>query len=143
MNPWVSAAESVRAITSMFVRIDRQLRERRVEHLDMIGRGVRSRVAGPQLRGERFAGRVQIRHQRMEPEPTLVGRGRTFLLGMGGDERAVEIDHIEPRIRARRPRLPPEPQPAPSRSERAPSSSTASRVRHAVASDATSPKRFG
>ena len=88
-------------------------------------------LPGRKLRGERFAGRVEIRQQRMEPEPALVGRGRSLLLGVRGDERAVEIDHIEPRIRARRPRR----RRAAARAAaiRASSvSSTASRARHAV-----------
>ena len=42
----------------------------------------------------------------MEPEPALVGRGRAFLVRMRVHERAVEVDHVEPRIGARRPRLP-------------------------------------
>jgi hypothetical protein len=39
----------------------------------------------------------------MKPEPTLVRRSRVLLFRMRVHERAVEIDHVEPRIRARRP----------------------------------------
>jgi hypothetical protein len=83
--------------------MDRQLRQCQVEHLDVIRGRVRRRVSGLQLGGECFAGRIQTRDQGMEPEPAPIRRGRTLLLRMRGDERPVEVDHIEPRIRARRP----------------------------------------
>ena len=43
----------------------------------------------------------------MEPEPTLVGRRRVFLVRMRTDQGGVDVDHVEPRIRTRRPRLRP------------------------------------
>jgi len=85
--------------------VDGQLRECHGEQRDVIRRGVRPRVARPQQAGERFAGGVEEREQRMEPEAVLVVRRRAFLLGMRGDERCVEVDHVEPRVFARSPRL--------------------------------------
>ena len=69
----------------------------------MVGGGVRPGVARPQDPGQRFAGGIQEREQRVMPEPALVGRRRALLVGVGGDQRAVEIDHVEPGIGARRP----------------------------------------
>ena len=105
MNPWVSAAESVRAITRCSWGSTGNCPSAASSTSTMISRSVRPCVASPELGGERFAGRVQIGQERMEPEPALVGRGCPLLLGMRGDERAVEVDHIEPRVRARLPRL--------------------------------------
>ena len=73
----------------------------------MIDGGARTGVARTQQPGECFAGGVEIGEQRMEPEPALVRRRRLFLVRMRADQGGVDIDHIEPRIRARGPRLGP------------------------------------
>ena len=61
-------------------------------------------VAGPQDPGERFAGGVEERQQRMEPEGVLVVRCCPFLVGVRDDERGVEVDHVEAGVLARSPR---------------------------------------
>ena len=85
-------------------RIDRQLGQRIVQHGDVIGGGPRPGVTRAQQPGERFTGGVEIGQQRMEPEPTLVGRRRLFFLRVGVDQRGVKIDHVEPGVGTRRPR---------------------------------------
>ena len=84
-------------------RIDGQLGKSHVEHGDVIGSGVRSGVTRSQDPGQCFTGGVQERQQRMEPEPALVRRSRTGLVRMRGDQRRVEIDHVELWVRARCP----------------------------------------
>jgi hypothetical protein len=71
----------------------------------MIRRGARPGVARPQHTSERFTGGIEVGEQRVEPEPTLVRRRRLLLLRMGSHECGVDIDHIEPRIRTRCPRV--------------------------------------
>jgi hypothetical protein len=91
----------------MIVRADRQLGQGGVEHLNMIGRGARTGVARPQLGGQRLPGGIQIGHQRIEAEPLLVsGRRALLVIGVRVDQGAVQIDDIEPRVHARRPRPP-------------------------------------
>ncbi len=66
---------------------------------------VSSGVARPQPASQCFAGGVEIGHQRVEPEPALVGRCRSLFLGVRADQRGVEVDHVEPRIHPSCPRL--------------------------------------
>ena len=51
------------------------------------------RATSPQHPGERLVRLVQIREDRMKPEPGAVVHRRAFLLGMRVDERRVDIDH--------------------------------------------------
>jgi hypothetical protein len=62
------------------VRINRELSESVVEDDHVIRRGARPGVPGAEQAGQRFAGGVEEREQRVEPEAPLVGRGRSFLL---------------------------------------------------------------
>lgn len=57
-----------------------ELIDRSVQHGEVIANGVRPRVARPQDRGERFAGRVSEAEHRVEPEPALVGRRGALLV---------------------------------------------------------------
>ena len=95
------------------VRVDRQLLQGGVEDLDVVGGGVRPGVAGAELAGQGLPGGVEIDQQGMEPEPPLVGRCRLFLLRVGVDQRPVEVEHVEPRIHARRPGRRPSLRPSP------------------------------
>ena len=143
MKPWVNAAESARATTSTVGRVDGQLGQGHGEQFDMVGGGVRPGVARPQDPGQRFAGGVQEGEQRVMPEPALVGRRRPLLVGVGGDQRAVEVDHVERRDR----RPPPTPDAVPSARAAAIRSSAAASTAPGCAtpseSDATSPNRVG
>lgn len=69
------------------------LRERSVEHRDVIGGGVGSGVAGPQPSRHGFAGVREEAQQRMEDGSALVGRGRLFLLRVAGDQCGVEVQN--------------------------------------------------
>ncbi len=46
-------------------RLDVELLEREVKHGDVIGRGVRARVARPQHAGQRLPGAVEVAQQRV------------------------------------------------------------------------------
>ena len=78
--------------------VDRQLSQRSIQDVDMIGGGARPGVARSQQPGQRLTGGVQIRHQRVEPEPALIGRRRVLFIRVDVDEHPVDIDHVEPRI---------------------------------------------
>jgi len=82
----------------------RQLGEGGVEHRYVIGGGAGAGVAGPQQHGQLLAGGIQPGAQRVEPEPALVGRRRLFLLRVRPDQGGVDVDHVEARVHARRPR---------------------------------------
>jgi hypothetical protein len=60
------------------------LRQRGIEDLDVIGRGVRARVARAQQRGHRLPGAsvavIGKSQQRMEPKPAFIGRRGGLLL---------------------------------------------------------------
>ena len=81
--------------------------ERVVEHGHMVGGGARSGVAATEHSSECFTGGIEVGEQRVKPEPTLVGRRRVFLVRMRTDQGGIDVDHVEPRIRTRRPRLRP------------------------------------
>ena len=51
------------------------------------------RATSSQHPGERLVGLVQIRQDRVKPEPGAVVHRRAFLLGMRVDQRRVDIDH--------------------------------------------------
>jgi hypothetical protein len=73
-----------------------QLRQRQVDDLDVVLAAVGAGVARPQDAGQGLAGAittVQIAHQRVEPEATLVGPGRTLLVGVRVHQRAIHIHH--------------------------------------------------
>ncbi len=86
-------------------RIDRELRQRLVEHV--IGGRARPGVARAQQPGQRLTGGVEVGDERVEPEPLLVGGRRALLLRVRPDEGAIDVDHVEAGISARRPRLGP------------------------------------
>jgi hypothetical protein len=57
--------------------------------------GVGAGVARAQDPGQGLAGAilaVEEAHQRVEPEAALVGAGGALLIGMRGDQRAVDVD---------------------------------------------------
>ncbi len=58
----------------------RELSKGGVEDCDVVGRGVRPRIAGPQHAGHRVIRRVDEAQQRMEAEAELVGGLRLFRL---------------------------------------------------------------
>ena len=96
-------AVSARAITSQSLWIDRQLGQGVVEHDDVIVGVARCGVARPQARGQGLTGGVEEGHERRESEPVLVIRGGPLLVRMRTDQRGVEVDHVETRIKAGRP----------------------------------------
>ena len=83
-----------------------KLRDRQVDHGELIGTRVRCRVPRTKDPGERFASRVEETEHRMEPEPALEMRRRTLLLfGVDLDQRRIDIQrHLGWRC-ARRPRV--------------------------------------
>ena len=108
-RPWVSRARSARG----------DLRQRGVEHGEVIGCGVRAGPPRAQQLGHRLpaaAGAViDEPEQRMEPEALLPGPTRLLLLRMRVQQGGVQIDHhlpvLDRRPREVRHRLP-APQPA-------------------------------
>jgi hypothetical protein len=68
------------------------LRERPVDHGDVISGGVRAGVPRAQQHRERLAGFVRVGVERVEPIPVLVVPGCLLLLGVRGDQRRVDID---------------------------------------------------
>ena len=83
--------------------LGRQLRQRLLQHGDVVGGGVRAGVAGPQHAGEMLAGLVEEAVQRMEAEAALAVRPATLLLGVALQQLRVEVERD--RLRAR-PQLP-------------------------------------
>ena len=83
--------------------VDRQLTQRSIQDVDVVGGGTRPGVARSQQPGQRLTGGVQIRHQRVEPEPVLIGRRRVLFIRVDVDEHPVDIDHVETRIGPGRP----------------------------------------
>ena len=90
-------------------QLNRDLRQRTVDHRDVIGGGIRAGVPRPEHRAERFPGLVRVHVQRVEPVPMLVVPGRLLLLRMRGDQRRVHVD----RQPLRRTNKLPEPRPRP------------------------------
>lgn len=69
-----------------------QLLQGLLQHGDVIGRGVGAGVAWPQDGSQRLAALVQVAGQRMEAEPSLEVPRRSLLLGVGRDQRGVEVE---------------------------------------------------
>jgi hypothetical protein len=65
----------------------------------MVLGGVGPGVAGPQPARQRLPGLVQVDKQGMEPEPLLVGGGRSRLLREGLHQGGVEVQGRPPRSR--------------------------------------------
>jgi len=59
---------------------------------DLVGGGVRARVAGSQLTGQRLAGLIRVGEQRVKAIAALERARRPVLLGMAGDQRRVQVD---------------------------------------------------
>jgi hypothetical protein len=72
--------------------LDRDLREREVQHCLVVLRGVRARVPRPQHATQRLPGLIDVRLQRVEAIPALVIASGPFLLGMRRDQRRVDVD---------------------------------------------------
>ena len=91
-----------------------QLRQRRVEHRDVISGGVGARLAGAQQLGDRLttaAGTmIGEPEQRVMTKTLLPGRGGVFLLRVRGQQGGVQVDHDLP-VLGRRPRPVPHPLP--------------------------------
>jgi hypothetical protein len=62
-----------------------------VQHRDVIGGGVGSGVAGPQLARHGLAGVREETQQRMKAEAAFVSGRGLFLFRVGGDQRGVEV----------------------------------------------------
>ena len=71
----------------------RDLRERIVQDRDVVGRGVRARIARPQPTGQRLTGVVQPAQQRVIAKPALEGRRRGLLVRMRLDQAGVQVEH--------------------------------------------------
>jgi hypothetical protein len=67
------------------------LRERLVEHRDVVGGSVGAGVAGPQQAGQCLAGVGQEAQQWVEAESALVGGCGLLFLGVAGDQRGIEV----------------------------------------------------
>jgi hypothetical protein len=74
------------------------LRQRQVQHRDVVGGGVPSAVAGPQHTGQRLPGGVEETQQGVIAETLLPGLGRGLLVGVADHDRGVDVQH-EPRDR--------------------------------------------
>jgi hypothetical protein len=82
-------------------RLGRELLERGLEHLEVIGGVVGAGVAGSQDTGQHLA--AARGQQRVKPEPALVVPGRVLLVRMRGDRRRIEVEDHFLGSRARRP----------------------------------------
>src|SRR5207245_8395820 len=71
-------------------RASLQLLKRQLERLHMVDCVARGGVAGPEDPGQDLA--AAAHDQRVEAEPALVVAGRTLLLGVHVDRRAVEVE---------------------------------------------------
>jgi hypothetical protein len=67
--------------------------KRQISHLDVVGRGVRAGVPGPQQPGQRLVGVVQEDQDGMEAEPALEVRRRAPLLRVRLHHGGVHIEH--------------------------------------------------
>ena len=132
------------------------LRQRHVQHRDVVGGGVRARVPRPEHASQRFAGGVEEAQQRVIAERLLPRLGRRTA-SPSGTPRSWRPN----RAPARRPRTRPPSRTASrsvspacaqassracaraTRSRASAASSSASSTRHAVGSDATGPNRSG
>ena len=89
----VGAPTDVGAYEDLAVEVlGRQLLERHLQHLEVIGGGVGAGVAGPQQAGQRLAGLVEVAEQRVEAEASLVVARRPLLLGGGAEQGGVDAE---------------------------------------------------
>ena len=73
------------------------LRQRVVDHRDVVGGVVRARVPRPQHPGQRLTGVVQPGQHRVIAPARLVGGGAALLLRVAGHQGGVDVDH-QPRL---------------------------------------------
>ncbi|MCX5215894.1 hypothetical protein OG689_42900 [Kitasatospora sp. NBC_00240] len=74
--------------------LPRQLLDRGLKDGDVVAGVVGPGVAGPQVLGEQLAGVVAVRGQGAVPEHALLVRaGRALLLGRGGNDGGIRVDH--------------------------------------------------
>lgn len=71
----------------------RDLGDRIAEDLDVVGRGVRPRSTGPQLRSQELLRVLAPHPQRVEPEGPLERGRRLFLLAVRDHDRGIDIEH--------------------------------------------------
>jgi hypothetical protein len=71
----------------------RDLRERGVEHENVVGRGVAARVRAPQRRGEELTGVVAKRQHRVIAERLLERRRRLLLLAVADHDGRIQVNH--------------------------------------------------
>ena len=91
-------------MTSVGQWVHRQLGQRGVEQAHMVlGRPGR-RIARAQDRGQGLARGVEEGDHGLEAEAVLVVRRRILLVRVGIDQGAVDVDHVEARVHAGRPR---------------------------------------
>ena len=86
------AAESPRTRISPSTAGGRQLLEPRFDRRHLVGAGVGAGVAGPQDAVERGVGALQVAEHRVEAEAALVVAGRALLLGVGAEQRGVDVE---------------------------------------------------
>ena len=87
-----------------------QLRQRGVEHRDLISGVTGVGPPGAQHRRQRFPGTtgavIDERHHRVKPVSTLEVRGRAFFVRMGPDQGGIQIHHHLPNLSDRAALLP-------------------------------------
>ena len=92
VKAWVRPAD-VGAGEDLAIEVGlRKLLEGELQHLEVVGGGVGGGVAGPQDGGQRLAALGQVAEQRVKAEAALVVAGGAFLLGVGGEERGVDVE---------------------------------------------------
>jgi len=84
--------EAVRQVAAATDQLLGQLGERALEHLDVVGSGVRAGVARPQQTRQRLLASRLVAEQRVEAEAALVRPGRALLVGVSGDQGGVEVE---------------------------------------------------
>src|SRR5262249_22176905 len=85
------------------VQLDRELRERGVEHRNVVGGRVRARVAGPQDPGQMLTRFVEEAVQRVEAEAALAVRAGTLLVSVTLEQLRVEVERDPRRSHAQPP----------------------------------------
>jgi hypothetical protein len=70
-----------------------QLHQRRQQYADVVSRGVGAGAARSGHPGQRLAAGLQVAEQRVEAEAALEVARRALLLGVGGNQRSVEVEH--------------------------------------------------
>ena len=74
-----------------------------LQHLEVIGGGVGAGVAGPKDGGQWLAGLREVAEQGVKAEAALVVAGGSFLLGVGAQQRGVDVEGDRLRAGARIP----------------------------------------